>query len=834
MPDALVNVRGERRTFRLSDFSKGENLKSSAYKADLEAGYVASAVNWYLSPDGSLLLRRGTKRLSLTSLGGSPVLGSIRVQPFQQATLNPYFLLSYSGSLWTLDDLGAYSQVSKGATVFDGFDTADGPLGSSWTVSENPSGVFSVFNKRLRVRRLSHTDAGIIRYTGVSFGNDQESTVFMDSAPTDTHVVGPFVRGSGTYNAFTGYVAEYKGGLWYIRKMTNVDLSAIPIPPGPGDPLGFVAAVFTGGTVKLRVTGARILLVVNGQTVLEVTDSEIVSGSPGVFTRRSMLTLGYESWTEVGEFSDGIFTERGVGVETDLTHEGQVVAFQENFYVDWWQGISQQYGYLDGSAPTWFTQWNRYVYGANGTNAPFKFDANEMVLQSWGISAPTTAPSAASGAAGVLNGTYRFKVTFVLSSGAESNPSSASNAVTVTNQQISLSSIPTSSAVDVAKRRIYGFKQGVSTSYQLVAEINDNVATTYTVTTDQDSWTVEVATDNDPPPQKAWISALWKNRVWMVGDGTTNLYYSKTLFPEAFPTTNYLPIPFDEGDFPTALLPIGDALYVFGNESVFYVTGDTPEALVARRTYATSGAPGPWAVDEVSVPGSDAVAVFLSRNGLMALNGLSAFVVSEAEEPLFSGIPPVAGSGLNWSAAKTATVKFYDRLRAVLASFPTGSSATNSLTLWWFVGRGFVRDSRSSRQFLVFITNDRDGKMFAWDSGDVILREWDADVYTDDGVPITATVDFGYLSGAFPEVKDKTKRWNTLTFVTEGAEPTYNVTASVDGEVESETFSMPVLTDGRLTLVGRRLKIVATVTASSFHRLVEVSARALVEAFRRR
>lgn len=86
------------------------------------------------------------------------------------------------------------------------------------------------------------------------------------------------------------------------------------------------------------------------------------------------------------------------------------------------------------------------LYGSNGYDVPLAWDGLEAEARRWGIVAPIIPPTVAVGAAGVLNSTYYYKVTFVLfKNGAialESNPSDASTGVGPTLDRVELSLIP--------------------------------------------------------------------------------------------------------------------------------------------------------------------------------------------------------------------------------------------------------------------------------------------------------------------------------------------------------------------------------------------------------
>lgn len=293
---------------------------------------------------------------------------------------------------------------------------------------------------------------------------------------------------------------------------------------------------------------------------------------------------------------------------------------------------------LSSTARMFFTQWKNYVYTSNGSDAHQKIDVDSLLWTPWGLAAPTVALSGAAGAGGTPSGTYLFKYTWRLASGLETNGSPVSGSVVLAAQIGSLTSVAVG-PTGTTSRRVYGFKNSVSTVYQLIGTISDNTTTTFSVTTDQSSWTTEIPTDHDAPAAANWFSVMHKNRIWMAGDQTPNVYFSNTLQAEQFPTTNFLPLALDHGDFPTAMIPLGDVLFVFGHESAHYIVGDDAFSFRPIRSHATSGCPGPWAVDRVQIPGSEAVLLYLSRNGLFAISGRDPSTLSEPEEVYFTDLP---------------------------------------------------------------------------------------------------------------------------------------------------------------------------------------------------
>lgn len=88
------------------------------------------------------------------------------------------------------------------------------------------------------------------------------------------------------------------------------------------------------------------------------------------------------------------------------------------------------------------------------------------------------APTVAAGAAGLPNGVYKCQVTFVSSQGETTGGTEAT--VTVTNQQISWSVIPTGPAGTTARKLYRTAAGGATGTEKLVTTINDNTTTTFT------------------------------------------------------------------------------------------------------------------------------------------------------------------------------------------------------------------------------------------------------------------------------------------------------------------------------------------------------------------
>lgn len=150
------------------------------------------------------------------------------------------------------------------------------------------------------------------------------------------------------------------------------------------------------------------------------------------------------------------------------------------------------------------------------------------------IDAPL-APTVAVGAATGITGTYTYKITFVTSRG-ETEGGVTSDSVTVTNQKVSLSGIPTWWGRTVTSRKIYRTAAG-GTQHKLVATLSDNTTTTYTDSTADGSLGANVPTVSDSVsgtevfPSEFHDSSLYDGLKYLFadaqGDGRDDKFFVK-------------------------------------------------------------------------------------------------------------------------------------------------------------------------------------------------------------------------------------------------------------------------------------------------------------------
>jgi hypothetical protein len=160
------------------------------------------------------------------------------------------------------------------------------------------------------------------------------------------------------------------------------------------------------------------------------------------------------------------------------------------------------------------------------TNAPSKniwIDPADFSCHLLSIVKPPSAPTLANGGAGLLNGDYIYRYTFIRKSGStviNESAMSDSATITVTNDQVDISDIEVSTDPQVTGRRFYR-SAGTGSELFFAFDINDNVATTKTDNV-PDAGLDTVAADQGIEPAQGGsdgtshmtLLTAWKNRLW--------------------------------------------------------------------------------------------------------------------------------------------------------------------------------------------------------------------------------------------------------------------------------------------------------------------------------
>jgi hypothetical protein len=184
---------------------------------------------------------------------------------------------------------------------------------------------------------------------------------------------------------------------------------------------------------------------------------------------------------------------------------------------------------VSGARPR-FAILGKNVIVVNATSEPIWIDPTGTA-RCLRISAPLWQPTVAAGAAGTLSGIFQVVVRFVVKD-ADGNDLMVSSAgpesatVTVTNQKIAVSNIPTSSDPMVNCRRLSRTATGPTEEFFEWVDLDDNVTTSY----EDDASDLALSLLPDPEdlgaaPVGLHLIVEWKGRLWGVSKDEPDVVY---------------------------------------------------------------------------------------------------------------------------------------------------------------------------------------------------------------------------------------------------------------------------------------------------------------------
>lgn len=245
-----------------------------------------------------------------------------------------------------------------------------------------------------------------------------------------------------------------------------------------------------------------------------------------------------------------------------------------------------------------------------------------------GITPPTTALTASSGAAGNLTGAYMYKVTYRNYQGFESNGSDASTSETMTSEKCELTDIPRSSDTQVKERRVYRTEAG-GTTYKFLTTIEDNHSTTFSDNIADGSLGATLETDHDVPEVFSEIHSH-KSLLRGVESAEKNIVWWSNAFDEweYFDATNYDTFG-STSDETQAIETLSDSMVIIQKHKVWNLnTMEEPEELA--QSLASRGVPNPkacWNAGEVLI--------MVDNSGIFLYDKLTDVAISGPIEPLF-------------------------------------------------------------------------------------------------------------------------------------------------------------------------------------------------------
>jgi len=294
---------------------------------------------------------------------------------------------------------------------------------------------------------------------------------------------------------------------------------------------------------------------------------------------------------------------------------------------------------LTGDVPAFYDArtFGSMFFMVSGAN-PNRKILSTLQVQGVGIAAPLVAPIAAAGAAGNKTGTYLYVLTYKNSlSGAESNQSIPSNAVTVTAKYINLTNFPVSPDTQVDTYVIYRTTAGGGV-YQKVAEVSSSTTTYSDALTDLQLG-IQASIFRDVPPIAKYLE-LYNGMLLYTGLASplqNRVMPSEVLLPEAVSQFTAYDLDPEDNDEITGIKKFGQAVAVYKNNALFLGSGLTPDGLTFVRTRVVEGSLGNFGI--IGLKSSHA---YLSQKGPHIFTGLQEEYIGRPIEALYQTFDPAS------------------------------------------------------------------------------------------------------------------------------------------------------------------------------------------------
>jgi hypothetical protein len=337
---------------------------------------------------------------------------------------------------------------------------------------------------------------------------------------------------------------------WAEGIVTSIEDDAIP---AEASPRGWNSALFSVGGGHAAAAKRR------GMSLMNAT---AISGTPEIHGQY-----------EYKQLASGVFADRHLLVGNDgslsiLGIGGTITTISAS-------------AFTSGDLVPDFATANNLCFIANGTDQK---KVNGSDLQTFGIVAPTTAPTLSDAGTGDNHsGTYEGRVTFGNSvTGAESSAGTTSSTLTLTTNAINWFSIPTSSDTQVDQRKLYIRNTGTQANFYLAATISDNTTTTYQ-TDVADSSLITLGpniSESDVVPSGARYLESHVSRLFAATN--TQLHYSGLGKPESFATDDYERVNPDDGQKITAIHAAHEVLIIWKTSAMYALVGDNPQSWEVR------------------------------------------------------------------------------------------------------------------------------------------------------------------------------------------------------------------------------------------------------------
>jgi hypothetical protein len=232
----------------------------------------------------------------------------------------------------------------------------------------------------------------------------------------------------------------------------------------------------------------------------------------------------------------------------------------------------------DSSDYPWvFYQYKDMAYATRPAAGTLKRITSDYIVDA-GIPAPATAPTLVDGAAGAIPAASFYGVYTHLDAYTynESNYSPASTVLAhAGSKKINWSGIAVSVTPQVSARRIYRTLPDQQGQYFFVAQINNNIDTTFA----GDNVLVQdlgmlASVRNGLPPATPQYGDLWQDRLFLT-DGV-DIYFSEIGLVECFGEESILSVFPDDGHFVRGMRAFGDRFVVGKTNKIHFLSGTDP------------------------------------------------------------------------------------------------------------------------------------------------------------------------------------------------------------------------------------------------------------------
>ncbi len=284
---------------------------------------------------------------------------------------------------------------------------------------------------------------------------------------------------------------------------------------------------------------------------------------------------------------------------------------------DGWVKGGAVYSSISTGNQTYFPYDRDLVAVMDGANRPrCSTDGTTWMLM--GIDACSSGPALSSVAGSLSSGEFAVAFTFKHRGTAQESSISPESTITLTaSTGGGISFTPQASTDTKVDAWVLYARHKLPDLESVLRYVSSGaIASSYTIISS--NWTAgnPAPTNHGVPPTGLKFGTPWKNRWWAPdGTKTNRLWFTEIFQPQSWPANFYIDIPFEKGDGITALLPLGDTLFVFGQSGIYLVIGQTSLDFEVRPMQgADTGAYGPRAIAKIEQTVAHISATDISSN----------------------------------------------------------------------------------------------------------------------------------------------------------------------------------------------------------------------------